>query len=67
MPPFFSRQKGSPFTKEAIDMADEKSYSKNEATNLVARLLGHSNTETTEKRYVKYRDEVLNDARRLMV
>ena len=37
------------------------------ALDVVARLLGHSKTETTEKRYVKYRDEVLNDARRLMV
>lgn len=33
----------------------------------IARLLGHSKTETTEKRYVKYRDEgVLDKARDLM-
>lgn len=35
--------------------------------DVIARLLGHSKTETTEKRYVKYRDEgMLNDVRGMM-
>lgn len=34
--------------------------------DVIARLLGHSKTETTEKRYVKYRDEMLEDARKKM-
>ena len=32
----------------------------------IARLLGHAKTETTEKRYVKYREETLNNAREMM-
>lgn len=35
--------------------------------DVIARLLGHSKTETTEKRYVKYRDEgMLNGVRGMM-
>ena len=34
--------------------------------DLVARLLGHAKTETTERRYVKYREESLNNVRELM-
>ena len=34
--------------------------------DMVARLLGHSKTETTEKRYVKYRTELMEEAARLM-
>ena len=34
--------------------------------DLVARLLGHAKTETTERRYVKYREETLNNVRNLM-
>jgi len=34
--------------------------------DLVARLLGHAKTETTERRYVKYREESLNNVRGLM-
>lgn len=34
--------------------------------DLIARLLGHAKTETTEKRYVKYRDNSLNSVRALM-
>ena len=34
--------------------------------DLVARLLGHAKTETTERRYVKYRDASLNNVRGLM-
>lgn len=31
--------------------------------DVIARLLGHSKTETTEKRYVKYREEILEEAK----
>ena len=31
--------------------------------DMIARLLGHSNTKITEKRYVKYRDELMIEAR----
>ena len=34
--------------------------------DIVARLLGHSKTETTEKRYVKYEEDMLNTVRKLM-
>lgn len=34
--------------------------------DMVARLLGHSKTETTEKRYVKYRTEFMEEAAKLM-
>ena len=34
--------------------------------DVIARLLGHSKTETTEKRYVKYRTELMDEARRCM-
>ena len=34
--------------------------------DLVARLLGHANTETTERRYVKYREASLKNVRGLM-
>ncbi len=34
--------------------------------DLIARLLGHAKTETTEGRYVKYREESLNNIRDLM-
>lgn len=34
--------------------------------DVVARLLGHSKTETTEKRYVKYREDILENARLIM-
>ncbi len=34
--------------------------------DVIARLLGHSKTDTTERRYVKYRDEMLDEARELM-
>ena len=35
--------------------------------DVIARMLGHSKTETTEKRYVKYRDEgLMKEAREMM-
>ncbi len=34
--------------------------------DVIARLLGHAKTETTERRYVKYRPEILLDARKMM-
>lgn len=34
--------------------------------DLIARLLGHAKTETTERRYVKYRTEMMTDAREMM-
>lgn len=34
--------------------------------DVIARILGHSKTETTEKRYVKYRTDILNKAKELM-
>ena len=34
--------------------------------DVVARMLGHSKTETTEKRYVKYRTELMDEARKRM-
>ena len=34
--------------------------------DLIARLLGHAKTETTEGRYVKYREESLNNVRDMM-
>ena len=34
--------------------------------DVIARMLGHAKTETTEKRYVKYRSEIFEDARKLM-
>ncbi len=34
--------------------------------DMIARLLGHAKTETTESRYVKYREESLNNVRKLM-
>ena len=34
--------------------------------DVIARLLGHSKTETTEKRYVKYRVEIMEKAREMM-
>ncbi len=34
--------------------------------DMIARLLGHAKTETTEKRYVKYRQEIVESARNLM-
>ncbi len=34
--------------------------------DLVARLLGHAKTETTERRYVKYREESLNNVREMI-
>ena len=34
--------------------------------DMIARLLAHAKTETTESRYVKYREEGLNNARLLM-
>lgn len=34
--------------------------------DMIARLLGHSKTETTEKRYVKYRTDMLEKARETM-
>lgn len=34
--------------------------------DVIARLLGHSKTETTEKRYVKYREDLFNTARQIM-
>ena len=34
--------------------------------DVIARLLGHSKTETTEKRYVKYRDDLLEGAKNQM-
>lgn len=34
--------------------------------DMIARLLGHSKTETTEKRYVKYREEIVDSVRDLM-
>ena len=34
--------------------------------DMIARLLGHSKTETTEKRYVKYREEIVDSVRGLM-
>lgn len=34
--------------------------------DMIARLLGHSKTETTEKRYVKYRGEIIEKAREMM-
>lgn len=36
------------------------------ALDVLSRILGHSKTETTEKRYVKYRTELLDEARKLM-
>lgn len=35
--------------------------------DVLSQILGHSKTETTEKRYVKYRTELLAEARKLMV
>jgi integrase len=34
--------------------------------DMIARILGHSKTETTEKRYVKYRGEMMEKAREMM-
>lgn len=34
--------------------------------DVVARMLGHSKTETTEKRYVKYRTDIMEKARNMM-
>lgn len=34
--------------------------------DLIARLLGHAKTETTERRYVKYRDEAFKEAKAKM-
>lgn len=34
--------------------------------DVIARLLGHAKTETTEKRYVKYRDEILDQAKQII-
>lgn len=34
--------------------------------DVIARLLGHAKTETTERRYVKYRDESFNNVRNMM-
>lgn len=34
--------------------------------DVIARILGHSKTETTEKRYVKYREDILETAKSLM-
>ena len=34
--------------------------------DMIARLLGHAKTETTEKRYVKYREDSLNNVRDMM-
>lgn len=34
--------------------------------DLIARLLGHAKTETTERRYVKYRSEMMSEAAALM-
>lgn len=34
--------------------------------DVIARMLGHAKTETTEKRYVKYRQDLLSDYREMM-
>ncbi|MBR4249539.1 MAG: site-specific integrase, partial [Verrucomicrobia bacterium] len=34
--------------------------------DLIARLLGHAKTETTERRYVKYRADIMTGAREMM-
>lgn len=34
--------------------------------DLIARLLGHAKTETTERRYVKYRTDIMTEAREMM-
>lgn len=34
--------------------------------DVISRLLGHSKTETTEKRYVKYREDLIDAAKNLM-
>lgn len=34
--------------------------------DVIARLLGHAKTETTEKRYVKYREEILDQAKQII-
>lgn len=34
--------------------------------DVIARMLGHSKTETTEKRYVKYREDIFEEAKKLM-
>ena len=34
--------------------------------DVIARLLGHAKTETTERRYVKYRTDIFNETRKLM-
>ena len=34
--------------------------------DLIARLLGHDKTETTERRYVKYRTEMMDEAKEMM-
>lgn len=34
--------------------------------DMIARLLGHAKTETTEKKYVKYRYSIIDDARAMM-
>ena len=36
------------------------------ALDVIARILGHSKTETTEKRYVKYRTKLLDEAKKCM-
>lgn len=36
------------------------------ALDVIARMLGHSKTETTEKRYVKYREDMMEKAREMM-
>ena len=35
-------------------------------TDIIARLLGHSKSDITENRYVKYRDEIFNGVRQIM-
>ena len=35
-------------------------------TDIIARLLGHSKSDITENRYVKYRDEIFNGVRHVM-
>jgi len=35
-------------------------------TDIIARLLGHSKSDITENRYVKYRDEIFNGVRHIM-
>ena len=34
--------------------------------DIIARMLGHAKSETTERRYVKYRDEIYEGVRAVM-